>query len=119
MQTSLDILKKNPDRVYTKFSIQFTAFLEFQNTSSYDNETEEEIINLETNEEIPEKNLDKAFQRIRKSLASELLNSVVELSPTFFEILVVELFVKMDYDGSIKDAVKAISTFTPIFAQYV
>ncbi len=52
--------------------------------------------------------MDKAYQRIRKSLASELLNKVVDLSPAFFERLVVELLVKMGYGGSIKDAGKAM-----------
>jgi restriction system protein len=107
-QIGLDTLKKNPDRVDAKYLRQFPAFLEFQNASRNDNETEEEIIIVETNEQTPEENLDKAYQRIRKSLASELLNRVVELSPTFFERLVVELLVKMGYGGSIKDAGKAI-----------
>lgn len=107
-QIGLDTLKKNPDRIDAKYLRQFPAFLEFQNASHNDNETEEEIIIVETNEQTPEENLDKAYQRIRKSLASELLNKVVELSPTFFERLVVELLVKMGYGGSIKDAGKAI-----------
>jgi restriction system protein len=104
----LETLKKNPDRVDAKYLRQFPAFLEFQKASRNDNETEEEIISVETNQQTPEENLDKAYQRIRKSLASELLNKVVELSPTFFERLVVELLVKMGYGGSIKDAGKAI-----------
>lgn len=107
-QIGLDTLKKNLDRVDAKYLRQFPAFLEFQNASRNDNETEEEIIIVETNEQTPEENLDKAYQRIRKSLASEMLNRVVELSPTFFERLVVELLVKMGYGGSIKDAGKAI-----------
>jgi restriction system protein len=107
-QIGLDTLKKNPDRVDAKYLRQFPAFLEFQNASRNDNETEEEIIIVETNEQTPEENLDKVYQRIRKSLASELLNRVVELSPIFFERLVVELLVKMGYGGSIKDAGKAI-----------
>ena len=107
-QIGLDTLKKNPDRVDAKYLRQFPAFLEFQNASRNDNESEEEIIIVETNEQTPEENLDKVYQRIRKSLASELLNRVVELSPIFFERLVVELLVKMGYGGSIKDAGKAI-----------
>ena len=107
-QIGLETLKKNPDRVDAKYLRQFPAFLEFQNASRNDNDSEEEIVIVETNEQTPEENLDKAYQRIRKSLASELLNRVVELSPTFFERLVVELLVKMGYGGSIKDAGKAI-----------
>ena len=107
-QIGLDTLKKNPTRIDAKYLRQFPAFLEFQNASRGENDSEEEVVIVETNEQTPEENLDKAYQRIRKSLASELLNKVVELSPTFFERLVVELLVKMGYGGSIKDAGKAI-----------
>ena len=107
-QIGLDTLKKNPDRVDAKYLRQFPAFLEFQNASRNDNETEEETTVIAVSEQTPEENLDKAYQRIRKSLASELLQNVVGLSPTFFERLVVELLVKMGYGGSIKDAGKAI-----------
>lgn len=107
-QIGLDTLKKNPDRIDAKYLRQFPAFLEFQNASRSENDSEAEVVIVETTEQTPEENLDKAYQRIRKSLASELLNKVVELSPTFFERLVVELLVKMGYGGSIKDAGKAI-----------
>lgn len=107
-QIGLDTLKKNLDRVDAKYLRQFPAFLEFQNASRNDNETEEETTVIAVSEQTPEENLDKAYQRIRKSLASELLQNVVDLSPTFFERLVVELLVKMGYGGSIKDAGKAI-----------
>jgi restriction system protein len=80
-------LAKNPDRVDAKYLRQFPAFLEFQNASR-NNETEEnETAIIENNEQTPEESLDKSYQRIRKSLASELLNKVVDLSPAFFEHL--------------------------------
>jgi len=104
----LDTLKKNPDRIDAKYLRQFPSFLEFQNASRNENESEGETIAIEVNEQTPEEGLDKAYQRIRKALASELLNKVVDLSPAFFERLVVELLVKMGYGGSIKDAGKAI-----------
>ena len=104
----LQTLQKKPDRIDAKYLRQFPAFLEFQNINRSDNETEEETTSVEPNMQTPEESLDKAYQRIRKSLASELLNKVVELSPAFFERLVVELLVKMGYGGSIKDAGKAM-----------
>ena len=107
-QLGLDTLKKNPDRIDAKYLRQFPAFLEFQNASRNENNNDEEVTTQEPSDQTPEENLDKAYQRIRKSLASELLNKVVDLSPTFFERLVVELLVKMGYGGSIKDAGKAI-----------
>jgi restriction system protein len=107
-QIGLETLKKKPSKIDAKYLRQFDSFLEFQNASRNANESEEEVINESINEQTPEENLDQAYQRIRKSLAAELLNRVVELSPTFFERLVVELLVKMGYGGSIKDAGKAI-----------
>lgn len=100
-------LAKNPDRIDAKYLRQFPAFLEFQNASR-NNETEEGPANIETNEQTPEESLDRVYQRIRKSLVSELLNKVIDLSPAFFERLVVELLVKMGYGGSIKDAGRAV-----------
>ncbi|EKD08110.1 MULTISPECIES: restriction endonuclease [Limnospira] len=103
------ILAQNPDRIDAKYLRQFPSFLEFIDVSRDDNGTEEEeTINVLTSDQTPEESLEKAYQRIRNSLASEILNKVVELSPTFFERLVVELLVKMGYGGSIKDAGKAI-----------
>lgn len=104
----LKTLSKNIDRIDAKYLRQFPAFLEFQNSSRNENDTEEETASIEVHDQTPEESLDKAYQRIRKSLASELLNRVIELSPAFFERLVVELLVKMGYGGSIKDAGKAL-----------
>ncbi len=107
-QIGLDTLNKSPSRIDAKYLRQFPAFLEFQNASRNENETEDETTTVAVNQQTPEESLDIAYQRIRKSLASELINNVVDLSPAFFERLVVELLVKMGYGGSIKDAGKAM-----------
>ena len=107
-ELGLQTLKKNPDRIDAKYLRQFPAFLEFVHGDRNDSEGEQEAISQEITEQTPEENLDKAYQRIRKSLAEELLAKVIDLSPAFFERLVIELLVKMGYGGSIKDAGKAI-----------
>ena len=102
----LDVLKRKPHSINVKYLKQFSEFVEFQTTKRDDE------IEIDTAEEqstqTPEELLETAYQKIRKSLASELINKVVELSPVFFEKLVVELLVKMGYGGSIKDAGKAM-----------
>lgn len=103
-----ETLNKNLDKIDVKYLRQFPIFLEFQNSSRGDNSSQEEPVPQELNEQTPEENFDTIYQRIRKSLASELLEKVVELPPSFFERLVIELLVKMGYGGSIKDAGKAI-----------
>lgn len=106
-QRGIDILKQNPSFIDVKLLRQFPEFLEFQNTKK----DGEEIIEISTNNDntkTPEETLEDAYQNIRKSLAQELRAKIIELSPVFFEKLVVELVVKMGYGGSMKDAGKAI-----------
>jgi restriction system protein len=103
-----ETLAKNPSRIDNKFLRQFPSFLAFQNASRIEKDNGEHTSSGLTDEQTPEEHLDKAYQSIRKSLAAELLQNVLELSPAFFERLVVELLVKMGYGGSMKDAGKAI-----------
>jgi restriction system protein len=100
------ILKEGINRIDAKYLRKFPSFVEFihPNHDEADNTTS----NDESNNETPEETLDNAYQELRKSLASDLLNKVMELSPSFFERLVVKLLVSMGYGGSIADAGKAI-----------
>lgn len=107
-ELGLKVLEKNPERIDAKYLRQFPSFLEFLHPDKNEVESEETGLSQETLSRTPEENLDKAYQQLRKSLASELLNKVIDLSPAFFERLVIDLLVKMGYGGSIKDAGKAI-----------
>lgn len=48
--------------------------------------------------------IDDAFRQINRALAKDLLTKILEMTPSFFEKLVVELLVKMGYGGSFEDA---------------
>lgn len=102
-----EVLKKNPKSIDVKFLKQFSEFVEFQTSKRGD-----DSIEVDSTEDIstqtPEEALETAYQKIRKSLAQDLINRVMTLSPAFYERLVVELLVKMGYGGSIKDAGRAI-----------
>lgn len=102
----LEVLKKKPSSINVKFLKQFSEFVAFQ-TVKREDESETET-SEEQSIQTPEELLETAYQKIRKSLAFELISKVVELSPAFFERLVVELLVKIGYGGSIKDAGKAM-----------
>ena len=103
----LEVLKKNPSSIDVKFLKQFSEFVEFQSTKREDDTiTVDQVEEVST--ETPEEALETAYQKIRKSLAQDILKKVITLSPAFFEKLVVELVVKMGYGGSIKDAGRAI-----------
>lgn len=100
-------LSEKPEAIDANYLKKFDSFLKFQNLSRVGNDNDS-IINKSIEEITPEENLENSYQRLRISLAAELLNKVLELSPSFFERLVVELLVKMGYGGSIKDAGRAI-----------
>ena len=103
----LEVLKKNPASIDVKFLKQFSEFVEFQTTKREDETVGTDAVE-DISTETPEEALETAYLKIRKSLAQDLLNKVITLSPAFFERLVVELLVKMGYGGSIKDAGRAI-----------
>lgn len=56
----------------------------------------------------PEEVLGSAYQNLRDSLASDLLQQIKASPPSLFENIVVDLLVKMGYGGSRKDAGQAI-----------
>lgn len=102
----MEVLARKPERIDVKYLKEFPEFLEFQSLKR------EETVEIESDEhqeqQTPEESLEYSYQKIRRTLAQELMNKVMNLPPAFFEKLVVELLVKMGYGGSIKDAGKAI-----------
>lgn len=101
-------LSQNPAKIDNSFLKQFPEFLEFQNYKNEDHIASPIAPTPEEDQNTPEENIDIAYQKIRKSLAQELIDTVRGLSPAFFERLVVELLVKLGYGGSIKDAGQAV-----------
>lgn len=85
---------------------RFPEFVEFRTKKDSDEtgSAEEHVENAAT----PEETLESAYQRLRKDLATELLERVKKSSPAFFEELVVALLLKMGYGGSRQDAGKAL-----------
>lgn len=56
------------------------------------------------NEESPIEVLEAAFQQVNATLASQLMDEVMKLTPTEFEKLVVQLLLRMGYGNGIDDA---------------
>lgn len=102
------VLAKKLNKIDINYLRKFSSFLNFVRGDRNDVVHQEDDSSVNIKEETPDEILDNAYLQLRKSLASELLGRVLDLSPAFFERLVVELLVKMGYGGSIKDAGKAI-----------
>ena len=104
-ERGLEILNEKPTRIDVKFLKRYPEYIDFITIRKEKGEEEKEEENLT---QTPQELLEYGYQRIKKDLASELLNFVKKSSPRFFEKLVVELLIKMGYGGSLKDAGKAI-----------
>ncbi len=113
-ERGMDLLKRYPDEVTVKVLKQFPEFLEFHTakprTESSTTTTEAAVESDEedNNAATPDERIDDALIEIQTRLESELLDRIAELSPTFFEGLVVDLIVAMGYGGSRENVVQRI-----------
>lgn len=106
-------LKENPKKIDAKMLRQFEEFADFVNLqtkspSPSSKASEEELPATDYTTQTPEELIETAYQDFQKSVAEELLDKIRNVSPSFFEKIVVSLLVKMGYGGSVKDAGQAI-----------
>lgn len=94
------LLTQHPDRVDIGVLEQFEEFREFRSTSG--TRTEKEPVPL--SDATPEETIDAAYEQSVGALADELLEKVLEVSPSRFEEIVVDLLVRMGYGGTQRDA---------------
>ena len=106
-ERGLDVLRQNPPKISTAFLKQFPEFVEFQTPrrGTKGEAIEQDIVETQ---QTPEEEIEAVYQRLRQSLATELLQTIKGCSPAFFERLVVDLLIKMGYGGTRKDAGEAI-----------
>ena len=112
----LDTLAQQPTRISAEFLMRFPAFVEFKHgrttepmeraEASRDHTTSERQVPQSTS--TPEEQLGAACRELREAVACELLERVRNVTPNFFERLVVDLLVAMDYGGSRDDAAQVV-----------
>ena len=91
------------EKINLKYLERSDKFKEFYKaaTSKLAATTEED--NTESDES-PMETLDAAFQQVNSTLASQLIDEVMKLTPSEFERLVVKLLLKMGYGSGIEEA---------------
>lgn len=106
----IDQLATNPERIDISVLEQYPEFIEFKNRKKDKSETEAQVETSTEQESTltPEDALASAYKKLRSALESEVLSSVKEATPSFFERLVVDLLVKMGHGGNRQDAGKAL-----------
>ncbi len=104
----LQALDQKPEKINVKFLEQYPEFLEFKTASNTKSTTTEIDTTVPTEERTPREVMEDAYVTIRSGLVGELLEQVMQSSPSFFERLVVDLLVSMGYGGTRKDAGEAV-----------
>ena len=101
------VLSKGLQKIDNKFLIQFPEFVEFKSIKK--KPTKKNVIpTKEIDDTNPEETLETAYQELHDELASELLQTIKQCPPDFFERLVIDVLIKMGYGGSRKEAGQAI-----------
>jgi restriction system protein len=104
------VLEQNPPEITIRFLKQFPEFVEFQRPRKENGGESGGETAGEGGTEVgtPEEAIEAAYQLARQALVAELLQTVKQCSPAFFERLVIDLLVKMGYGGTRKDAGRAV-----------
>lgn len=86
-QTGKELLAKNPEKIDISVLEQYPEFIEFKNRKKdkSENKAQVEISAEQESSLTPEDSLASAYKQIRSALESEILSSVKEASPSFFE----------------------------------
>lgn len=97
------VLKIPPAKLDTQYLLSFPAFQEFyraQEGESATTPTERDLPSTATPEEV----IETAYNAIQIALRADLLERILQNSPSFFERVIVDLLVAMGYGGSHRNA---------------
>ena len=102
------VLLEMPNRIDVRFLNRFASFVAFKETRHTDDKAAVETVSMDETKESPEELIESAHTQLNRALAADLLTRIRAAAPEFFERLVVELMLKMNYGGSRQDAGRAI-----------
>ncbi|MCE5223347.1 restriction endonuclease [bacterium] len=103
-------LKEKPEKINRAYLMQFPEFISFISPNKEAGKEKTNLISLAEpiEDKDPQELIESGYQLILNNLYKDILEKLKNCSPKFFEILVVDLLLKMGYGGSFKDAGKAI-----------
>lgn len=105
------LLQSHPKTLTLKDLEKYPSFLIFKTATGQrkkKDKTKEEDTIL-SDEATPSEKFNASYQELRATLKSELLETIMQCSPFFFEQLVVDLLINLGYGGSRQEAGKAFA----------
>lgn len=100
------LLATNPEKITVETLKGYPAFVEFYGNASASTASDEAATTQSalTSAPTPEEQIGGAYAILQAALKGDLLDRILEMSPAFFETLIVNLLVAMGYGGSHEDA---------------
>jgi restriction system protein len=102
------LLASNPSRIDVETLKRIPAFADFYSAPATNTKTATPLGATAISDATPEEQIDAAHSVLAAALKAELLQRILEQSPTFFERLIVDLLVAMGYGGSHDDAARQL-----------
>ena len=102
----LQVVNDNPQPLNVRYLKRFPEFVVFNAGKPKDES--KFIESASVNPETPDELIAGGYKQLREALAIELLDRIKSVSPSRFEVLVVELLVKMGYGGTEEDAGRVV-----------
>jgi len=112
-ERGLAALQEAPDRIDGHFLERYSEFLAFKTrarSGTSDKPTSHHSPSdvSGSDSQPPQERIETAAREIQQSLSDELLQTIKDCSPGFFERLVIQLLLKMGYGGSRQEAGQAV-----------
>jgi len=95
------------DKIDAKYLERFESFQEFRNRGN-SNDGFDLHADFDASPDTPDEDIQEALKRRDRLLASELLTALRNVTPMFFEQVIVDLFVAMGYGGSHAQAARTL-----------
>jgi restriction system protein len=95
--TGKQVVADNPEKIDSNYLKRFPSFADFKSSAENSGEDDHTSVNPNADDLTPDDQLEEAYKQINASLASDLLNEVLKLTPHTFERFVVDFLSKMGY----------------------
>jgi restriction system protein len=103
-------LEERPERIDMRFLERYPSYVEWRHRSASGGATPGEAgMDITTGvAQTPEEQMDASYKSLNAALEADLVDRVRELSPAFFESLIIELLIAMGYGGGRAEMGQAI-----------
>jgi restriction system protein len=107
------LLAKNPLVINNELLNQYPSFVAFKNgrgmaATETKSKTQNAAKAIQAGDATPEEQIEVAVGTLNASLASDVIERIMQNTPAFFERLIIDLLVKMGYGGSRNDAATSL-----------